>query len=131
MPKNPYYRQPFWKAETAVIVQFVRKYASSHWEVHFTRHFRESMKDRALSKEEVLEPFLNGSAEMIQAHAPWTYQMPERNLNRDEVRVFYGTTSNGKIIHLVVALPSDGRIKFVTVYYPSLKYFHSDFKTLR
>ncbi|MFE8700995.1 DUF4258 domain-containing protein [Cytobacillus sp. FJAT-54145] len=125
--KNHLYKESQWNDEQSLI----KAHIQTGKRVIFTKHFRDSLEDRALSVGEVYSIFKNGSAEIIQGHAPGTYAIGGGSLNSDEVRVFYGKTKSGKTIHIVFAITSDGKYKFVTVYYPSLEFFENDYKTLR
>ncbi|MFE8700996.1 hypothetical protein ACFYKX_10240 [Cytobacillus sp. FJAT-54145] len=107
-------------------------------EIAFTKHFRhESLKNRKLRLQEVWSIFRNGSAQIIQGHARGHYAIRKGCLNEDELYVFFGKMTSDKAwkrnkpVHVVLAKTSDGKYKFVSVYFPSLTYFEADYKTLR
>lgn len=125
--KNHLFKSQQWPAEQAQIIQRIRQGE----QVKFTEHFAASLQQRGVSVGEVYSIFKNGSAEIIQGHDRKTYAIQNGPLNQDEIRVFYGRTKANRIIHVVMALPQDGSLKFITAYFPTRVYFEVDFKTLK
>lgn len=115
-----------WGEETKMITKAI----AEGQQAIFTKHFWDSLNDRGIEVGDVYSIFKNETAEIIQGHAPGTYAIPGGKLNKDPIRVFYGRTKKGKVIHVVVAL-SGSQYKFVTVYYPNRKFFLKDLKTLK
>jgi len=125
--KNHLYGCENWERETREICQAIRNKVR----VNFTTHFWSQLEKRGLTVGEVYSIFKNGTAEIVQGHQKGTYALNGGKLNEDEIRVFYGVTNTGKVIHVVVALSGKKRFKFVTVYIPNLYIFKPDLKTLR
>ena len=85
--------------------------------VKFTEHFKIRKKERNIHFRDIESAVLNGRIIEI---CPDDYPLPSV--------LIFGHTINGKPLHVVVGM-DDALIWLITVYYPSLDIWESDFMT--
>lgn len=92
-------------------------------QIAFSRHFLRRLKARQIRMDDIESAIKGG--EIIQGHAPGAYER-----NPDPVRVIIGPGTDGRILHIVVALKKRS-VKLVTAYYPDPKIWEEGLRTLR
>ena len=121
--KNHLYSQETWSQD----LELIRSRAISD-KLRLVNHLYDSLTKRGMTVQDVLNAICDPSAEIIQGHAKHTYPYGFQTLNQDELRVVFGRTQDGKVIHVVIAMKT---FNVVTVYFPTNNVFQQDLKTLR